>query len=232
MLWLLYFTPGLQYENLNQVAMWPETHLEDYVIPFTINAPDHDNVLFQSLPLYSDVESEIHRPPQHEKVNVSIVKGPFGFAFSLGKQKCEIHILVTFMVCLIWWCVSHKLCTRRDKEYVFNPWKWHVQCNHSADINIFRKCDMGRQCKANATVGTMFVISSNGNPLQVTWLTVMSNQHDNNIPQICSENVMVLALSNSAWVNRTFASEQETLMRHFDYSLVAFIGQYTCTTVS
>jgi len=32
--------------------------------------------------------------------------------------------------------------------------------------------------------------------------------------------------------SRTFASEQETLMRRFDYSLVAFIGQYTFTTVS
>ena len=76
MLWL-YFTSGLQYANHNQVAMWPETELDD--------------VLFQSLPLYSDVESEIHRPPQHEKVNVSVVKGPLGFGFSLGEQRCEIH---------------------------------------------------------------------------------------------------------------------------------------------
>lgn len=67
--------------------------------------------LIQSLPLNSDVEIEICReyplpvfniPPQHEKVNVTVVKGPFGFGFSLGKQRCEIHILVTFMVCLIW----------------------------------------------------------------------------------------------------------------------------------
>ena len=74
MLWLLYFASGLQYANHNQVAMWPETRLKD-----------------QSLPLYSDVESEIHRPPQHEKVNVSVVKGPLGFGFSLGEQRCEIH---------------------------------------------------------------------------------------------------------------------------------------------
>jgi len=56
--------------------------------------------LFQSLPLNSDAVIEICKgytlpffiPPQHEKVNVSIVKGPLGFGFSLGKQRCEIHI--------------------------------------------------------------------------------------------------------------------------------------------
>jgi len=37
----------------------------------------------------------------------------------------------------------------------------------------------------------------------------------------------------SVGVSQTFASEQETfIMRRFDYSLVAFIGQYSYTTVS